>query len=370
VPSIRAAVLRSVPGKLSVEDVELAPPLADEVLVRTAAAGLCHSDLHLMGGAQACPTPAVLGHEAAGVVEAVGAAVTGVSPGDHVVACLSAFCGACEFCLSGRPSLCDRHAVSQRPPGADPRLRDGDGPLFPFAGLASFAERMVVHHRACVKIPAEVPLDRAALLGCAVTTGLGAVFRTARVEPGMTVAVVGCGGVGLNCVQGAAIAGAGRIIAVDREPAKLEAAVEFGATDTVQGADPGADDTVDDTVDRVRRLSGGGVHHAFEAVGLKATAEQAFAMLRRGGTATVVGLIPLGQAVEVPGRELFAEKRLQGSHMGSNRFRIDIPRYVDLYLRGRLKLDELISRRMTLDEVNDGFDAMRTGAVRRSVIVF
>jgi S-(hydroxymethyl)glutathione dehydrogenase/alcohol dehydrogenase len=319
-----------------------------------------------MDGTQACPTPAVLGHEAAGLVEEVGAGVTGVVPGDHVVACLSAFCGACEFCLSGRPSLCDRHAVSQRPPGAEPRLRDGDGPLFPFAGLASFAEQMVVHHRACVKVPDDLPLDRAALLGCAVTTGLGAVFRTARVEPGTTVAVVGCGGVGLNCVQGAAIAGAGRVIAVDRETSKLAAAVEFGATDTVEAAD----ETGEDAVARVRELSDGGVHHAFEAVGLKATAEQAFAMLRRGGTATIVGMIPVGETVEVPGRELFAEKRLQGSHLGSNRFRIDIPRYADLYLRGRLELDALISHRISLDDVNGGFDALRAGAVLRTVIVF
>jgi S-(hydroxymethyl)glutathione dehydrogenase/alcohol dehydrogenase len=208
-----------------------------------------------------------------------------------------------------------------------------------------------------------MPLDRAALIGCAVTTGLGAVFNTAKVPPGSSVAVLGCGGVGLNAVQGAAIAGAGRIIAVDTLPWKLELAREFGATDVINAADG-------DPVEHVLELTDGGVEYSFEAIGLKITAEQSFAMLRKGGTATIIGMIPEGQRIELPGSEFLDEKKIQGSNMGSNRFRIDMPRYVDLYLSGRLKLDELVSRRITLDEVNDGFEAMRRGEVARSVIVF
>jgi S-(hydroxymethyl)glutathione dehydrogenase/alcohol dehydrogenase len=209
-----------------------------------------------------------------------------------------------------------------------------------------------------------MPLDRAALIGCAVTTGVGAVFNTAKVAPGSTVAVVGCGGVGLNCIQGAAIAGAGKVIAVDRVPFKLDLARQFGATDTV-------DASQGDPVGQVRALTGGvGVHYAFEAIGMKQTAEQAFGMLRAGGTCTVIGMIPFGESVEIPGYELLSEKKLIGSNMGSNRARVDMPRYIELYLDGRLKLDELVSRRITLDEVNDGFDAMKAGEVARSVIVF
>ena len=208
-----------------------------------------------------------------------------------------------------------------------------------------------------------MPLDRAALIGCGVTTGVGAVFNTAKVEPGSTVAVIGCGGIGLNCIQGAAIAGAARVFALDRIPEKLALAQTFGATDVVDASDGTA-------VARVQEMTGGGVHYAFEAIGLKATAEEAFAMLRRGGTATVIGMIPIGQSVEIPGFELLYEKRLQGSNMGSNRFRVDMPRYIDLYMDGRLKLDELVSQRIALTEVNEGFEAMKAGSVARSVIVF
>ena len=222
---------------------------------------------------------------------------------------------------------------------------------------------MLVHENTLVKIRDDMPLDRAALIGCAVTTGIGAVFNTAKVPPGSTVAVIGCGGVGLNAVQGAAIAGAGRIIAIDTMPWKLELAREFGATDLV-------DANAGDPVEQVQELTGGGVEYSFEAIGLKVAAEQSFAMLRKGGTATIIGMIPEGQKIEIPGSEFLDEKRIQGSNMGSNRFRVDMPRYVDLYLSGRLKLDELVSRRISLDEINDGFEAMRRGEVARSVIVF
>lgn len=359
---MRAAVLESVPGELVVDDVEVDSPGPREVLVRTAAAGVCHSDLHFMEGSYPCPVPAVMGHEAAGVVEAVGDQVEGIRPGDHVITCLSVFCGSCEQCLSGRPNLCDK-TLTRRPADGPPRLHRGDEPLHHFFDVAAFAERMLVHEHACVVIDPAMPLDRAALIGCGVTTGLGAVFRTAAVRPGETVAVIGCGGVGLSAVQGARIAGAGRIVAVDRIASKLALAEQMGATDVV-------DASATDPVAAVLDLARGGVHHALEAIGRKDTAEQAFRMLRPGGVATVIGLIPIGTKVEVDGYQLLAEKRLQGSNMGSNRFRVDMPRYVDLYLQGRLDLDALISSRIGLDDVNDAVAALRTGEVARQVIVF
>jgi S-(hydroxymethyl)glutathione dehydrogenase/alcohol dehydrogenase len=367
---MRAAVLHSIPGELTIEEVAVADPGPHEVLVRVAAAGLCHSDQHVLDGSLVIPTPVVLGHESAGVVEAVGPDVEYVKPGDHVITCPSIFCGQCEFCLGGRPSLCD-HVGLDRDPGEPPRLRLGRTACLQFAGLGSLAEQVLVHEHAVARIRRDMPLDRAALIGCGVTTGVGAVFRTARVEPGCTVAVIGCGGVGLNCVQGAALAGASRIVAVDTNPFKLELAERFGATDVV-------DASAADPVDQVRALlsgdapsgAGAGVDYAFEAIGTKATAEQAFAMLKKGGTATIIGVMPTGTTIELPGVDFLREKRIQGSLMGSNRFRQDMPHYIDLYLDGRLKLDELVSRRITLEQVNEGFSAMVRGEVARSVVVF
>lgn len=367
----RAAVLHTIPGDLSIQEISIDAPSAHEVLIHTAAAGLCHSDLHYMQGNRVTDTPVVLGHESAGVVEAVGSDVSHVRPGDHVITCLSVFCGQCEFCLSGRPVLCDRTGT-ERTADTIPRLTLDGVPCGQFANLGSFADQMLVHEHAVVRIREDMPLDRAALIGCGVTTGLGAVFRTARVEAGSTVAVIGCGGVGLNCVQGAVLAGASRVVAVDTNPSKLELAHLFGATDLVDGSTA-------DPVEQVRALlpgaptrgsTGAGVDYAFEAIGSKATAEQAFAMLRKGGTATVIGVIPTGTRIELDGGEFLREKKIQGSSMGSNRFRFDMPRYIDLYLQGRLKLDQLVSARLKLEKINDGFAAMTRGEVARSVVVF
>lgn len=359
---MRAAVLPIIPSELEIGEVIVDKPQRREVLVRTVAAGLCHSDLHFMEGKYAHDTPTVPGHEAAGIVEAVGEDVTELKPGDHVIGCLSIFCGRCEYCLSGRPVLCTRQGL-EREAGQPSRLAWNGQPIHQFLRLSAFAEYMLVHENTLVKIREDMPLDRAALIGCAVTTGLGAVFNTAKVTPGSSVAVIGCGGVGLNSVQGARIAGAGRIIAIDTMPWKLDLARQFGATDLI-------DATAGDPVAQVLELTGGGVEYAFEAIGLKVTAEQSFAMLRKGGTATIIGMIPEGQKIELPGSEFLDEKKIQGSNMGSNRFRVDMPRYVDLYLSGRLKLDELVSEHITLDDINQGFDAMRRGAVARSVIAF
>lgn len=359
---MRAAVLRAAPGELVVEDLAVAPPGPREVLVRTAAAGLCHSDLHFMDGTYPWVLPAVLGHESAGVVEAVGEDVTYVAPGDHVITCVSVFCGECDECCTGHPARCTNPSV-RRAFDAPPRLTSGGEPVHQFAELGSFAEELLVHERAVVKIPADVPLDRAALVGCAVVTGVGAVWNTAQVAPGSTVAVIGCGGIGLNCVQAARIAGALRVLAVDTVPEKLTLATTFGATDTV---DVGAGDPVA----QVRELTGGGVDFAFEAIGAKATVEQAYAMARPGGTATVIGMVPLGTKVEIEGADFLSEKRLVGCLMGSNRFRVDMPRILELYRQGRLLLDELVSDRITLEGLNDAAAALRAGTTARSVVVF
>jgi S-(hydroxymethyl)glutathione dehydrogenase/alcohol dehydrogenase len=228
--------------------------------------------------------------------------------------------------------------------------------------LSCFGEQMLLHENAVVKITRDIPLEKAALIGCGVTTGIGAVMNTARVTPGSTVAVVGCGGIGLNAVQGARLSGAVRIIAVDRIPAKLEIAKRFGATDTVNAA-------AGDPVKAVQELTLGGVDYSFEAIGLKTTAEQCFSMLKPGGTATVIGMIPMGTKIELHGFELLMEKKIQGSNMGSNRFRLDMPYYVNLYLQGRLNLDDLLSQRLALSEINRGFELLEKGEVARSVVL-
>jgi S-(hydroxymethyl)glutathione dehydrogenase / alcohol dehydrogenase len=360
---MRAAVLHHVPGEIEITEVRVDNPGPHEVLVRTGATGLCHSDLHVLDGQLPARFPVCLGHESAGVVEAVGDQVTGLTPGDHVITCLSVFCGHCEHCLTGYPNRCENPETRRRGDEPSRLTLDDNTPVSQFANLGSFAELQLVHEHALVKVVEDIPLDRAALIGCAVITGVGAVWQTAKVQPGETVAVIGCGGIGLNCVQGARLAGAGRIIAVDRVPTKLALAQEFGATDVVNATDT-------DPVAAVLEQTGGGVHHAFEAIGLKLTAEQAFGMLRSGGTATVIGLLPLGDKLELPAFAFFGERRIQGSRMGSNRFRVDMPRLVDLYLQGRLKLDELVSSRITMAEVNEGFAAMKGGEVARSVLVF
>jgi len=362
---VKAAVLNSIPGDLEITDVSIDSPGPREVLVRTVAAGLCHSDLHFMEGSYPYPTPVVLGHESAGVVEAVGSDVSYVAVGDHVITCLSVFCGSCEMCLSGRMVLCmNKNTECTRPSGAPPRLNIKGEAVSQFENLSSFGEQMLVHEHAVVKITKDMPLDRAALIGCAITTGLGAVFRTSKVEPGTTVAVLGAGGVGLAAIQGARIAGANKIIAVDLQDSKLKMADQMGATHTVNAGDV-------DAVADVQELTGGGVDYSFEAIGLKATAEQSFQMLRKGGTATIIGMIPVGTMIEVHGVDLcFGERVLQGSNMGSNQFRTDMPRYIEMYLDGRLMIDEMLSAHISLEEINEGFEAMKRGDVARSVITF
>jgi S-(hydroxymethyl)glutathione dehydrogenase/alcohol dehydrogenase len=362
---MRAAVLNHQPGALDIEDLRIDDPAAGEVLVRTVGAGLCHSDLHFMEGIFSLKVPAVLGHESAGVVEAVGEGVSYVRPGDHVVCCLSIFCGACRQCLSGFPNRCVNPAATTRAKSDPSRLTRDDGTAVgQFARLGGFAELMLVHENAVVKITDDIALDKAALIGCGVLTGSGAVFRTARVEPGSRVCVIGAGGIGLAAVQAARIAGAGMVVVVDVSDTKLETARLLGATHTVNAAE------ADSVVKTVKELTGGGVDYSFEAIGKKATAEQAFEILDIGGTATVIGMVPNDTRLEIRAMDLLSEKRLQGSMMGSNQFRTDIPRLIAMYLDGRLDLDSMVSKTLTLDEVNDGYALMKRGEVARSVIAF
>ncbi|MGO9451931.1 MAG: Zn-dependent alcohol dehydrogenase [Candidatus Binataceae bacterium] len=361
---MKAAMFHGPKQPLSIEDVELDKPQDREVLLRTVASGVCHSDLHFVDGFYPYPAPAVLGHEAAGIVEEVGRQVTYLKPGDHVIACLSVFCGYCDQCMSGHPNRCSNKAATQRDPKDKPRISQKGKLINQFLDLSSYCEKMLVHENALVKIREDIPLDRAALVGCGVTTGVGAVLNTAKVEPGSTVAVFGCGGVGLAAIQGARIAGARKIIAVDMFEGKLAMAKRLGATDTV-------DASASDPIDEIKKLTGGaGVDYSFEAIGLKKAAEQAFNSLKPGGTATVIGMIPVGQKVEIDGYMFLTERKLQGSNMGSNRFRIDMPRYLDFYLQGRLKLDEMISKRGKLEDVNEAFRAMKAGEVARTVLMF
>ncbi len=360
---MKAAVLIE-PGKpLEIETLMVSNPGPHEVLIRTAACGLCHSDLHFIDGLYPHALPAVPGHEAAGIVEAVGSEVRTVKVGDAVVTCLSAFCGHCEFCVSGRMSLC-LGAETRRASGSAPRISRPDGsPVAQMLNLSAFAEMMLIHEHACVRIDPEMPLDRAAVIGCAVTTGAGTIFNACKLTPGETVAVIGCGGVGLATINAAKIAGAGRIIACDPIPEKRALAMKLGATDVV-------DAMADDAAAQVIELTKGGVDHAIEAVGRPASGELAVKSLKRGGTATILGMMPLQHSVGLSAMDLLSGKKLQGAIMGGNRFPVDIPRLVDFYMRGLLDLDSIVAETIPLSQINEGFEKMKKGDAARSVIVF
>lgn len=360
---MKAAVFHGPQQPLTIEEVDIDEPQEHEVLVRLAATGVCHSDLHAVDGLWPQPAPAVLGHEGAGIVERVGSAVTYVERGDHVISCAMVFCGFCEDCLAGDHHLCNNRAATKRPKTSRPRLSQGARKIYQEAELSTFAEKMLVHENALVKVTPDIPLDRAALIGCGVTTGLGAVLNTARIEAGSRVAVFGCGGVGIAAIQGARIGGARQIIAVDQFESKLTMAKGFGATH-------GVDASRSDPVKAIKELTGGrGVDYSFEAVGNTKVARQCFESVRRGGTATIIGMLPVGQCVEIEATQLLPERKLQGSMLGSMCFRISIPRFVDYYLQGKLNLDDMISRRGQLGDVNEAFRAMRAGEVARSVLM-
>ena len=360
---IKAAVHRALHQPLAIEDVDIADPGPEEVLVKTAACGVCRSDLHALHGAIPAATPGILGHEPAGIVLAVGERVRHLAPGDHVIACTSMFCGSCAQCIQGRPHLCIDRGACLRGEDEAPRISAGGEAIGQFADLGAFAEAMLLHYRAVVKIDKDIPLDRAALVGCAVTTGVGAALNTAQVAPGSTVAVFGAGGVGTSVMQGARIAGARQIIAVDLRDEKLANAEKFGATDLINSSKT-------DPVKAIKKLTRGGADYAFEVVGIPQLLEQAFYCLAPHGTAVLVGAIPVGEKVSVNAAHFFAEKRIIGCMMGSNRFTIDAPHYLDLYRQGRLDLDSMVTRHEPLERVGEAFAAMEAGEVTRTVLMF
>jgi len=369
---IRAAVLRETgrPGPyarsrpLSVEEVDLAPPGPGEVLVRNATAGLCHSDLSVVDGARPRPLPMVLGHEAAGVVEEVGPGAGLVAPGDHVVYSFVPMCGACAPCQSGRPVLCEQGAEANAAGsllGGSRRLSQPAGPVHHHLGVSGFAEHSVVSERSLVPVDPDLPLAKAALFGCALTTGVGAVVNTARVRPGESVVVFGLGGVGLSAVMGAVLSGAGTIVVVDTTLTKLELALAAGAQHAVLAAD--------DTVEQVRDLTAGGADWAIECVGSADVLQQAYAGTRRGGTAVAVGLPHPSQELRIPAVSLVAEeKRLVGSYMGSAVPRRDVPRMIELYRSGRLPVDLLDSGSLALDDINSALDRLAAGEAVRQLV--
>lgn len=345
-----------------------AQPGPNEVLVRLAASGVCHSDLHALDGDWETPAPLVLGHEGAGVVVAVGSEVTGIEADDHVILSWTPSCQRCEYCVSGNPVLCqlaNETAYQHVFFDGKTRLKDGDNDVKSFLAVGSFGEYAMVPASAAIRIRKDAPLAQAALVGCAVTTGIGAVTNTAKVEPGSTVLVVGCGGVGLNVVQGARLAGAKQIIVADVSDEKLDLGRKFGATHTINSRSA-------DLVSTVHELTGGrGVDYAFEAIGLPFTIEACYEAIRRGGTAVVVGQVADGVKITIdPFVMSDQEKKLIGSNYGSSRQSIDFPKIIDLYMEGKVDLDSMVTDRITLEEVNEAFAEMRQGRGIRTVIEY
>ena len=363
----KAAICRELNRPVVVEEIAVDPPRRGEVTLRIAACGVCHSDLSATNGTIALPPPLVLGHEAAGEVVEVGEGVSGLAAGDHAVSSFIYMCGKCRFCAAGRPVLClEQGKALTTPPEGTPRVKDKAGkPLNVFSGCGVMAEYATLSVDNVVRIDSRIPLDRAALVGCAVTTGVGAVFNTARVEPGASVAVFGCGGVGLNVIQGAAIAGAEKIVAIDTMESKLEMSRRFGATDVLLAKKD------EDIVKPLKKMTGGGPDYAFECVGAGALAEAAYRAIRRGGKAVIVGVArPTDAAAVKTMGMVFEEKTLQGSYFGSCVPRVDFPRMLQLYMVGRLKLDELITRRYRIEEAPQAFADLESGKNARGVIVF
>ncbi|MCT9810041.1 zinc-dependent alcohol dehydrogenase family protein [Acidovorax sp. Be4] len=350
---------------LEIREVDLAPPGPGEVLVKVVAAGICHSDLSIINGDRPRDTPIVLGHEAAGIIAGLGEGVTDLAIGDHVVLLFVPGCGSCMPCAEGRPVLCEPAAqagVAGTLLSGAKRLSQDGQPIAHFMGVSAFAEHAVLSRRGVHKIDKSVPLELAALFGCAVMTGVGAVANTAKVSPGQSVAVVGLGGVGLSSVMGAAAAGAARVVAIDLNADKLAMAREFGATDTVNAGDA-------DAVQQVRDLTGGGVDHAFEMVGSAKALEMAYRVTRRGGQTITAGLPANAQAISLPVWHLVAEERtLKGSYMGSCIPRRDIGRYLALHAAGKLPVDKLVTGHLTLDQINEGFDRLARGEAIRQII--
>ena len=360
---MRAAVLVDDSDQLQMADVEHDDPIGREVLMRSVAAGLCHSDYHYLDGTLNRPRPVILGHEGAGVVEAIGPDVRDISVGDHVVTCLVMGCGECIRCAAGEPTACLQPQVTKRPSGSRPRLTLDGVSVGQMANVGSLADHILLDERAVTAVNNDIPLELACILGCAVVTGLGAVFNTAKVQPGESVAVIGCGGVGLNVIQGARLAGATRIIAIDANAGKLDRARHLGATHTI-------DASAVDAVAAMRDITGPGADHVFEVVGRPALVRQAFEMAAPGRAAYLVGIQSDDAELSLPVTGFRRGKRMVGVFMGDTNPRVDIPRYADLWRSGQLDLSGLISHTLPLDEVNHGFAMMMSGESARTVITF
>ena len=372
---VRAAVLSAMGSTapyaasrpLAIQEIDLDPPGQGEVLVKIAAAGLCHSDLSVINGDRPRPMPMALGHEASGIVEAVGPGVTDLTKGDHVVMVFVPSCGHCLPCAEGRPALCEPGAAANTKGtllSGERRISRGGAPINHHLGVSAFAEYATVSRRSLVKIDPELPLDEAALFGCAVLTGVGAVVNTAKVPLGATVAVIGLGGVGLASLIGAVSCGASRVVAIDLAEDKLGFARQLGATDTFNASSPTC-------IDDVRAATGGGVEYAFELAGSVKALELAYRITRRGGITVTAGLPPPDRQLAIPAVQLVAEERtLKGSYIGTCVPARDLPRYVALYRRGRLPVDKLLTHRLKLEEINEGFDRLNEGKAIRQVVVF
>jgi S-(hydroxymethyl)glutathione dehydrogenase/alcohol dehydrogenase len=361
----RAAICRELNKPIVVEEIAVESPGRGEVLVKLGACGVCHSDLSAINGTIALPLPLVLGHEGAGVVEEVGEGVADLAKGDHVVFSFIYMCGKCRFCVAGRPVLClEQGKALITPLAGKHRTHDTAGKaLNIFSGCGSMAEYATVSAENLIRIDPKIPLDCAALVGCGVTTGVGAVFNTAKVQPGSSVAVFGCGGVGLSVIQGARIAGAEKIIAIDTLDAKLQMAKQFGATDTLSAKE--------DAVKALKKMTGGGPDYAFECVGSGELAGTAYKAIRRGGLAVVVGVAKPSDSTSLRTMTLpFEEKTITGSYFGSCVPRVDFPRMLALYLAGQLKLEELITKRYSIAEAPQAFADLESGRNARGVIVF
>ncbi len=359
----RAAVLYEYKAPLVIEELDLDDPGPGEVLVKMGASGVCHSDYRELKGEWVgmgeAPLPVVLGHEGAAVVEGVGSGVASVKPGDHVVLSFHPNCGKCYYCILGKPNLCENTQVPKQP-----RLHKGSQGVTQYSGISTFAEHSVVAEIAAIPIPSDVGLDKAALVGCGVTTGVGAAINTAKVGGGESVAVFGTGGVGLNVIQGAAISGAEPLIAVDVKDNKLGYAKKMGATHTVNASQ-------DDPIRAIKELTDGrGVDYAFEAIGDTDVMVQVLGSVKKGGKAVIVGQSPYEDILSFPARMLWEEAQLIGCYYGSARMRIDMPHIIELYRSGKLKLDELVTRTYPLDQINSAFDALEKGEVARSVIQY
>lgn len=360
---MKAAILNAISQRFEVVDLDIAAPRGREVQIQVKASGLCHSDLHLSQNDFGIPLPAVFGHELAGVVKAVGPDVREFEVGDHVVGSLIQFCGHCASCFRGRLFQCLHPEETLRPEQDEPRLNRSGAPVTQAFGIAAFAEEALMHENQLVKVPKALPFAQACILGCGTVTGAGAAINTANIRPGDTAVIIGVGGIGLNIISGARLAGAQRIIAIDMQPKKEVIARNFGATDFI-------DAHCDDTVAAVHSLLGGGADYVFEAIGLKSTSEQALKMTRLGGTVFMIGVhkpdTPI--AVDVMTDLIFNQVTVKGVYMGSTNIKHDIPMYAEMYLQGRLNLDDLVSQEINITQINEAYEDLKKGEIVRSVI--